>query len=187
MRNQALEELVRLCPPPQSPVDTDEGNRLQDIKSRYGLVFPEEYVAFCRRYGTGGFVDANSREILIHNVFSRHYDERISYGQEVASYFFGDQPSRRALSDQGIQQESLFPLGRSTGVDFLYWVTHPDPDRWRVLLFYVEWEGWVDVFDCGVVEFLTGYFTGRLHVRIWESFLIDGRPPPYQFEPPPRR
>jgi hypothetical protein len=179
----SLQELVRLCPPPASPVDAFREGRVEEIRDRYGLVLPDEYIAFGHTYGTGVFTDEeDTHDILITNPSSRHYDKKVQEGQEVIGLFFRAEAARDGLRQHGIDQRALFPLGRDTHRTFLLWVTDLDPGRWRVMVVFPEWHG-VEVFDCGVCDFLTGYFTAQLTVRGWEYLLVNGRTQRYLFQP----
>lgn len=178
----SLRELVQICPPPESPLDGYCDGRIEDIRQRYGLVLPEQYVEFGHTYGTGTFEGEDTHVISIFNPFSRFFHEDVEYGRMIASAFFLDQEPQRLLAQQRIKQEALFPLGKDDARASIYWVTDPS-DNWRLLLFHGEWESRLEVFNCGLCDFLVGYFTGHLKVGTWEYRARDfGRSLKYRFE-----
>jgi hypothetical protein len=178
----SVEALIGLCPPPTSAVDTISDGRLDEIQQRYGLVLADEYVAFGHAYGTGVFESA-MHGIHIHNPFSRYYHKMVQDGRLVIGTFFSDEEASEKLRALGIDQRSIFSLGFDTDRTFFMWVTDSNPAQWRVMAIFPEWNG-VEVFNCGLCEFLTGYFTSQLTIQGLQYLAENGHIPRYVFRLP---
>jgi hypothetical protein len=179
----SLTDLVRLCPPPADPCDNDAPGREDEVARKYGVRFPGDYLEFCRAYGTGGFLAANTHEIFITNLYSRHYERQIEDGRFVLDTFFSDASMARELQVQSLSLLALFPLGSDTDESYLVWVAVGDPVTWKVLVLNYESQNF-DVYDLGITAFLAAYFGGRLSVRGWQHRLARGRVLQYSFVPP---
>lgn len=174
----SLTELMRVCPPPASPVEPFLGGRLEEIRTRYGLVLPAEYIQFARIYGTGRFVGENTHEIFINNPFSGHYHWKVAKEQEFGVEFFAlHDEAKSELARHRIHPTSLFPLGSDGDGAYIYWITDPMASLWHVLLVFYEWPEFIEPMPIGLSDLLVGYFTGNLRVEIWQSRTIHGDPP----------
>jgi hypothetical protein len=63
----ALEDLMRLVPPPGSPVDAGQPNRSEEVERTLGTALPSDYNQFINAYGTGEFNDL----FFVFSPFSR--------------------------------------------------------------------------------------------------------------------
>lgn len=179
----SLVELARLCPPPAHPIDAFADGREEDIKTRFGLTLPDEYIAFGHTYGTGGFEAEDTHEVIVRNPFSRHYYRKIEEDRDVIARFFRRSGPSEFLTVHGLHQEDIFPLGRDTDDAYLFWVVPMEPKPWQVMVIFFTRDR-VELFDQALCSFLLEYFSGRLIVRGWLHRWVEGEKKRYMFKPP---
>ena len=178
----SLDKLIEMCPPPAKPIDSAIEGRVEEVRSRHGLVFPRDYIRFGTIYGTGCFVGENTHLISINNPLSRYYFDNVKRETLAIAAFFEESISQEWLSDHHIDPSCLFPLGHDSDDAYLVWVVTPDPERWKVMLFHYTID-LVELFDCGISSFLVQYFSSQLAVKGWQHRAANGRAPRYRFEP----
>lgn len=126
-----LDKIVRILPPPNSPVRLDRS--WDSVEKELGTALPTDYKQFIDLYGTGAiarelhiwnFRDASSdkswRERLI--GVGRWYDEVRDMGDHDWPYRMFPEPG------------GLLPFAGLMDVNHLNWLTKGTPDQWDVVL-----------------------------------------------------
>jgi hypothetical protein len=182
----SIEELMRLCPPPARPCDPAAAGRVEEVRQRYGVTLPADYLAFGAAYGTGSFMgDTGEAPVIhLHNPFSRYYLANVDRDLEECRFIVSRfRRLAAALRERSIDVGSLFPLGEDEGNCKLLYVTDPDPRRWRVMTLWLTDDAF-DLYDESVTGFLAGYFASRLDVLTWRNQRGGGPVTRYTFDPP---
>ncbi|WP_431895935.1 SMI1/KNR4 family protein [Nonomuraea sp. bgisy101] len=157
----AMEDLVRLVPPPAVPVDANGDWR--EVEAALGLVLPTDFKLLIERYGRGRFVDFlmpltpfGDNELLVRHA--RHLlDGERSFREsnpDKCPYPFYPEPG------------GLLPWAGTDNGDRLCWSTTGEPDGWPIVVWNPR--GWTyDAHDMGAVAFLHGWLSGRVSTTVF--------------------
>src|SRR5678816_1727154 len=67
----SLQELIKIVPPPRSPVNSGTSAAWSEIEAHLGIVLPNDYREFVTSYGSGEFTGAY---IEVYSPFSGNYE-----------------------------------------------------------------------------------------------------------------
>jgi hypothetical protein len=169
-----VDDLVRLVPPPMTPVDADGDWGL--VESSLGLRLPDDYEELVRRYGVGSFDDmvlwspfdtsahgGFNLVVQAHGLVDFHYALRSEYPEDFP-YPLDPEPG------------GLLEWAGSGDGDYLCWLIEGEANNWPVIVWNIR-KG-TDRHDVGAVDLLYGYLSGQRPVQML-------RPPPVApwFEP----
>jgi hypothetical protein len=179
-----LSELIQFCPPPSKPLIYCTPEKEREVSAEVGLTFPRDYIEFCKIYGSGAFESPNTHQFGIADVFAPYREMRRRAARVGIRMLRTNPIFEPRLRASSVDKNCLYPLGFDADRRDLIWVTHPDPMKWRVLLLPYD-EDLFEVFDCGVTDFLAGFFSGQLFVQGWQTRLERGKPQKDTFTPDP--
>lgn len=153
-----LDELRRLMPPPQDPVE-NEGS-WDAVERQIGCKLPRDYKLFIETYGSGTF---SEMYVAISSPFSSPESGNLIVTAESTNNAF------RQLVDGGYEMSfklypetgGLLPFATTANGDNFSWLTGGDSDKWPI----VFWK-------CGSVEFRT--FEGKGLIQLLVG-LITGQ------------
>src|ERR1700731_591826 len=132
----ALDKLIEICSPPSAPIDPLNERRIEEIRSRYGVILPRDYLKFATIHGTGCFVGEDTHLISINNPCSRYYFDNVHRETIILNTFFERAITANWLTNHHIDLDCLFPLGNDSDDVYLAWVMMPNPELWKVMLIY---------------------------------------------------
>ena len=168
----ALQDLMRLVPPPAEPVHGDGEWRW--VWPSLGCRLPNDYQELMGVYGLGSFDD-----VVLWTPFTSHsWANLVKQARNLVGDYGPVRDDDPSAFPYPLYPEpgGLLPWASSSGGEWLCWLTGAEPDHWPV----VEWnirEG-AHRHDVGAVEFLNDYLTGA------RAAMLLRRPPPVPwFEP----
>ncbi|MFI8387736.1 hypothetical protein [Streptomyces sp. NPDC085540] len=174
----ALDALVRLCPPPADPppaVDWAQAERT------LGVALPTDYKRLVETYGDGLFDDT----LWLLVPHSAHNDCDL-YAQtmerdEILANLWEFEAKPAGLLEAGAR---VLPWAFEEGTGaFLYWLARPgqQPDEWTVL--YNEGRGplW-EAHDTGCSDFLLAVLTGTAETEYFGHLSEAPKPTEHWFE-----
>ena len=150
-----IDDLVRLVPPPEAPVDaTGDWAR---VETDLGLELPSDFKMLIQRYGLGQFESF----ITPLNPFGRH-----AMLIDEARRLQEDQPFREQHPDLSPcafypKLGGLLPWAGTDNGDRICWLTEGHPDTWTTVI----WNPRACKYDAhavGAVGFLHGWLTGQI-------------------------
>jgi len=160
----AIEELVKLIPPPSEPLESGDVDSWIHVTRDVGLNLPEDLREFGQRYGSGMFCRTY---LQVFNPFSVYYRQMIDY--ECALL-------RKLESICGLlpynvhpHRPGLLPCGRDEEGDGMYWLTDGDPNKWPIMLRSRDedvneaFERW----DVSLTTFLAGILSNETKCLLW--------------------
>ena len=155
-----LEELKRIVPVPEAPIDVDQSMLADTIKA-LNVPFPQDYLAYARVYGSGTIMAKYAWEII--SPF------RPNFPEFVRKFFRRQDGYRQPMETQHLplglfpEPGGLLPFGHDDD-EYFTWKTDGDPDRWRVVVIWRYDEEGYQEFNMGFLEFLVGFLTLKLKV-----------------------
>jgi SUKH superfamily protein len=157
----AIDELIRLVPPPTNPVSA-QGD-WQQIETELGLHLPTDFKQLVERYGLGQFVDFITPLTPFgpHALLIRHAHRLL----ESEQAFRARNPDKSPYALYPEPGGLLEWAGTDNG-DRLCWLTTGDPDQWTT----VAWNprSWrFDPHPVGAVDFLHGWLTGDITTTVF--------------------
>jgi hypothetical protein len=163
----ALDDIIRVCPPPEKPVQIPDTTHCTALESDLGITLPQDYKAFLARYGSGcfGAYEADGFFDLAYVLSPAAPDDK--HGQSALRWM-------KRLSDDihAIQQRfagkvphptgsapgALVYVGGTTTQHCFYWRTVGAPDAWTIVACdryckpWFEWGGDITSFLAAMVE-----------------------------------
>ncbi|MFB7179829.1 SMI1/KNR4 family protein [Streptomyces sp. NPDC056257] len=162
----AVDDLVRLCPPPVDPPPVAEWDGVESV---LGFRLPDDYKRLCDLYGPGDFGDFIG---VRHPLGSTDW---ISLTGPMAA-IVGQQLAVDRANGWPVPYDPrhLFAIGVTGNGEYVFWVTEPqdDPDRWRIAVNEPRGPSWFS-FDGGLVRFLTAVLDGRTRVPLFPDMLTE--------------
>src|SRR5262245_4197011 len=161
-----IENLRKILPIPESPIDTDE-SVLKKIAKALKVHFPNDYLEFGRTYGSGT-ISVGVYEWEIYSPF------RLTYPDFVRHFFKRQDAFRRAAETTGLplglfpEAGGLLPFGHRDDVYFC-WKTDGDPNTWPVHVIWEYKEGGYQTFQLHFSEFLVALLTRKVTVAGFKS------------------
>jgi hypothetical protein len=163
----AIEELLRLVPPPEHPVETGDAARWEEVERLLGTRLPQDYRDFATHYGSGLFV--NFLGLWVLNPFAPSYLEQLRYYSDFLR-------TQRGLPERYGVPYGVFPdqpgwllWGGTTNGDDLCWVTEGEPEAWPLLLIS-DYCRQFQQLRMPMTTFLAGLLTGSVQA----FFAIQG-------------
>jgi hypothetical protein len=156
-----IDDLVRLVPPPEAPVDAagDWGRFETDL----ALELPSDFKMLIQRYGLGQFesfitplIPFGSHAMLIDEARRLKEDDQPfrEENRDISPYAFYPEPG------------GLLPWARTDNGDRLCWLTEGRPDTWTT----VTWNPRASHYDAhavGAVAFLHGRLSGQISTTVF--------------------
>ncbi|MFF4412984.1 hypothetical protein ACFYY8_10670 [Streptosporangium sp. NPDC001559] len=153
----ALERLLALVPPPETPLFAL--GSWEELFAELGTGLPSDYVAFVNAYGSSDFSDWLGVADPRRDGHGASMDtEGRTLGDQYRSFrakWPEDSPFA-AWPEPG----GFLPWGNTIDADHVGWLTEGEPDRWPVAI----WPRHHDdrVIGMTMTEFLWGWFSGEL-------------------------
>jgi hypothetical protein len=175
----AIDDVVRLIPPPPRPSGVGTPDEWRAVERELGLTFPADYRDFVSAYGTGMF----ATEYEVYNPFGgAEYLDHVRYLCRIEADFRRQLPARvpyPAWPEPG----GVFPWGADQNGNYYLWLTAGPPDRWPVLTNEVRGHGYRE-HHCTMTEYVSGVLAGRIRPLIGGDFpgpdnfvFVGGEPP----------
>lgn len=180
----AIDELIRLVPPPAAPVHA-RGD-WQQVESSLGLGLPADFKQLIEHYGLGQFVDFitpltpfGRYDLLMRGIRDLQESERAfrAFGTDEDPYTSDPDASPYAIYPE---PGGLLQWAGTDNGDLLCWLTEGDPDQWTTVA-WNQRDQCHDAHPVGAVGFLHGWLTGRIVTTVFRSRDRD-EPAPW-FEP----
>jgi hypothetical protein len=154
------EQLLELAPPPDQPVHPGTDEEWARAAERLGHPFPKDYEAIVRTYGEGHF----HQFLRILPVSSEGQRTDIFSGRASLQRMFQLPDAMNDIPFKVlVDEDKLLTWGATEGADTLFWITHGEPDDWKVLVADEKWINWSGYCN-GLLEFLLGVLEGRSKV-----------------------
>jgi hypothetical protein len=173
-----VDDLIRLAPPPEHPVDAGSPDRWDGVERVLGTALPGDYKRFINVYGTGDFNDL----FYVYNPFSG-VDRRnllwqagvpgsLEKDEELGRVYPLDSDSeyfhlmRASWPDLDLPElypepGGLLPLGGDKNGGFAFWAAEGAPDEWPLVL-YPHALHPAERHPMPLVEFLIRWLSGEL-------------------------
>ncbi|MFI5983770.1 SMI1/KNR4 family protein [Streptomyces sp. NPDC051555] len=165
---EAVEALVRLCPPPAAPTPpsaTDWAAKEGEL----GFRLPDDYKRLCDAYGPGSFGDFIG---IRHPLGATDWMSLTGPMATIVERQLEVDRAGGTLVPHDPRR--LFAVGVTDNGQYLFWVTEPQdaPDRWRIVVHDARGPRWFS-FDGGLVAFLAAVLGGRTRVPLFPDGLLD--------------
>lgn len=159
MRQNMIAELIKVLPPPNTPMDTDE-SLLGRLQRCVRIQFPADFIEFGKVYGSGMIKSAYSWEVL--SPFRPSYPLFIfnfARNQELYrdAMEIGDEPFRIFPQVGG-----LLPFAATPDGDYVCWETTGEPDAWGVVDLSSLDDGQYERLDMGFSEYFYKVLTRQI-------------------------
>jgi hypothetical protein len=180
----SIAELLAVVDPPSEPIDVGDAKQWEAIQAELGIVLPSDYFDFAVHYGTGwfhhqghpledgsAFVNAVFFDVL--NPFSAGYctNVRRRAADMKGAYYTWVLESFPDLERFHFfpQSPGLLPLAHDDNGWDLYWFTDGPPDRWPLLLQFVNDGICSEIAVSSLTTFLARAFSKEWQYPIWED------------------
>ncbi|WP_110945712.1 SMI1/KNR4 family protein [Streptomyces avicenniae] len=148
--------ILEMMPP--SP-NAGESIDWSQIAGSWGTEFPNDYRGFVDTYGLGTIEEFLVVFVPEPGRLPEGFDMR-SESKNVRQVWSEDIRRRGA---EGVQGDHLIAWGADAGADILCWdASVPDPNTWPVVVFRRQGIQHWRRYECGMIQFLTSTFLGRL-------------------------
>jgi hypothetical protein len=168
----SLSQLIRIAPPPATPIETGSTKKWRQVERRIGTPLPTDYKNFIDRYGTGCF----NNLVIPYNPFAK--SETVNLIQALDAHHHANRQTRRMgdPSWSAVYPFDLFPAADGVlpwgttanfGEIFLWQVSGP-PETWVTIAYNLrngEYEVWK-------LPFTT--FLAKLLMKEIESVVLCG-------------
>jgi hypothetical protein len=126
-----LEKLKQILPPPNRVADVVKKISWEDIEDNIKLTFPDDYKEFIRCYGIGQICDFINIDVPVN--FNLYLEETKNLCNNYLSIksMFPNKYNYRVYP----KPNSLYPLGTTDNGDELWWLTDPNPIKWRIVVY----------------------------------------------------
>lgn len=163
----ALEDILRVCSPPVSPVQIPDAAQWRALEADLGLVLPPDYKAFLARYGSGGFGSHEADGFFDlayvlspgapddkHDQSAQRWMRRLTEDIHAIRQRFPDlvpYPTRPA-------EGGLVYAGGTTTQHCFYWRTIGAPQAWTIAACdrpcdrWFDWDGDLTSFLAAIAE-----------------------------------
>ncbi len=146
----ALRDLVRLVPPPEHPLDTEEGWRVPEII--LGTTFPPDFMALIERYGSGRFFSS-----FLHVFNPLTLEGLVFLKNSEQIYNSLHHPlDPLPLATHPASPGLLFWGSDVNGCDYA-WLTKGKPEKWPVVYLGRGDAAYPRQYRMTITRFLAGY------------------------------
>ncbi len=165
--------LLRLAPPPRSPVDAGSPDGWEEIERILVLSLPGDYKQYVNTYGSGEFggflVPLNAFARVEGMNLVRQVDPFLDIYRDGLKSSLSEQCPFPTYPDRG----GLLPLARDLNGGDMFWLTEGKPDNWTLV--HYDWRGGYlyQRQGMGLVTFFVRWLSGELP----ESFFGHGNSP----------
>lgn len=179
----AIEDLLKLIPPPASQLKTVDKHRWKKNEKALGIHLPTDYFDYVRFYGSGCFDDHGRLLIFVWNPCARFYlkdlrriCEDLCWSRELdprsTNCPYGVFPSR----------PGWLPWGSDMDGNLMCWLTEGEPDQWPLILLTSDHTGFQQL-DMPMTTFLARAFTRKIQSILWANPIFFSGPEPIRFLP----
>jgi hypothetical protein len=164
--NDALQELMRLVPPPDQPPPPADWAAARE---KFGFDLPDDYRELIDVYGSGLFDEELS--VLAPGRDSETWDLLRQTDKQLSGLrYVRDQAGEELPYEPEPVSGGLIPWGITGNGDVGYWrvVDAEAPSSWTVVVDEVRGGEW-HPFDGTVTDFLAGLFSGRVRAEFYDG------------------
>lgn len=155
----SIDQLLQVVAPPESPVETDDGESWEMAQQALGTKLPSDFREFGLHYGTGRFCGY----LGVLNPLSGNFEPAIKYLLETLR---DNKSSRNYPYDVFPDSPGLLPWGGDENGQMLNWLTDGDADSWPVVV--ESHEGELERFDMTMTTFLAKALSNEIRpAHIW--------------------
>jgi hypothetical protein len=183
----AIDELLRMIPPPASPVDNGSRERLAEVTSQLGLQLPDDLIQLGEHYGSGRFWDIGRLPIEIFNPFGSAYLKEVTLLCDILDEYKSGEIE--VPYDIHPETPGLLPLGVDDQRGTLLWLTSGDANSWPLV--FDPGNGNYQEFKMSLGDFLAKLFRRQVECEVWGAppffddptkivFVPRGAPEPFQ-------
>lgn len=168
----SLEELLKIVPPPEEPIEASTEAEWARVQSRLGIVLPPDYKRYINQYGSGRI----GAFLLVLNPFSAsHYLNLF----QASVDWIGE--LRQLKSKWGEiecpyplypQSGGLLPWGYTENGNRLYWRTVGEAENWPIVVNEARGPQFEE-FDHTMHGFLVKLLTGMLQSHLLPTDFTD--------------
>lgn len=167
----SIPEIVKIAPPPTSPLHAGPLSQRGDIEAQLGFALPDDYVEFCSTYGHGIF---EMTDLWVHDCFHPEFCGLIDSGLNLLREL---QEHARSTSnpfpyDVFPVVPGVFPWGQWRSDDLLWLIDKGDPSKWATVVRFREdvnrngeWTSWAR-YDMPMSTFIFRMLTDSLDPSI---------------------
>lgn len=173
-----IDDLIKVAPPPQLPVDAGEPKQWDEVEHALGTVLPADYKALINTYGLGEFNDL----FFLFTPFSSSERMNLLWHAGVPDCFTEDEELGRLYPPDSVLEKyqlsraenpdllpflpfpepcGLLPLGGNTNGGLAYWQMKGKANDWPLILIPRGFEP-IEQHAMPVVEFLARWLSGGL-------------------------
>ena len=159
-------ELNSMLGAPERPPEETNDAVLRENESELGLTFPNDFVEFARRYGTGEFCTEVYR-FSVGSPFFRGWRQGCESWYKNNHYIRGTKttPAQpRMFPEPG----GLLPFG-STDDFYFCWKTAGNPEDWPVVVVWDYKPTGIQEFPMGFAEFWVKFLWREFTIVCWPS------------------
>lgn len=164
----AIEDLLAVVPPPERPLENEDGGAWELAQSTLGTRLPNDFLAFGCHYGTGAFTSG----IAVMNPLSPEFESSMQY---MLARVRDKQKIRETSYEVFPRCPGLLPWGGDDNGNKMLWLTEGETDEWPVIL--ESHDGKMEQFDMSMTSFLSRAFTNEVRpAHMWvRAFNADER------------
>jgi hypothetical protein len=170
----SLQKLASRYPPPSTVIDRDYDN-IGHLRKAFPDGLPEDYVAFCKQYGSGGFHGNALGDLRILNCFSSKFPVAIKRWTAALTEYLEMESLEESWGPGSDPTKCLYPepggllVWGSAEDSHLCWIAEGHPNHWSTT---VLTDGYLrECYDMSFVDFLLNLFSGYLEdSQRWSNF-----------------
>ena len=179
----SVEKLVKLEPPPVSPVASGTPERWQAVESKLGLRLPNDYKVFTSLYGVGHWL--NFMEIMNPFCSWQHaqapdfykwVEKRLDGLDEGAKF----RPAYSAPFFRHPAPNGLFPFAYDDNGGTICWQVSGQPDLWRIVCLDSKMSERCETFDMSLTGFLAALLSEEIFPRTFNQSIFPIRRPAFR-------
>ena len=175
----SFEELVKMVPPPLSPVGAGTPDGWREVEFLLGITLPQDYKQFINTYGTVAFYNFfapvspfdNGIKVIPDNNLIQWVSEGIETYKMVQEGF-PEECHYPTFPEPG----GLLPFAGDEHGGTHFWLTSGEPDEWIIVLGRSDFVDFEE-HQTSLTGFLVGWLSGEIVPRLFPKNILNRNVP----------
>src|SRR5205814_1895372 len=163
----ALEELIRMVPPPTRPCESGDDAAFNSVEAALGLRLPEDYKRLIRTYGSGQWQEF---WFVLNPFTANEHLNLIRQSQVRRPRSWSALDAERAIRESGTYPHPIYPepggilpWALTDNGGRFFWLT-ADPPEWWPTVYYPDRSPEYAVYEMSCTELLYGAVSGTIPI-----------------------